>query len=205
MSEPIPMLERRVAVWVGRIFHPYWFPIPTLLLLLHDYPLGERLGWILLILGILLMPVMAAALILKRQGHLAYQRQPRTPLYMVGGLSLIVCSVVLLALQAPAILLTCLLTLVVWLPIQAAVNHWLTKISAHAAVASGCFFGLLVTGALSSPLLLAIGISVVVLTVWARLDAHYHTPVQIALGLVVGAVPVLIVFPLRATLFVAMS
>ena len=63
------------------------------------------------------------------------------------------------------------------------------------AVVSGCFTGLLVLGKLDSTALIATGLAIIALTIWARIVTKNHTPLQVTLGLVVGAGSVLVVFP----------
>jgi membrane-associated phospholipid phosphatase len=89
-------------------------------------------------------------------------------------------------------------TLAVWLPLQLAINHRITKISAHTGVASGCFTALVLFGKLGNALIVT-GILLIVLIAWARLMTKNHTLLQVILGCVVGAGSVLLVFPFLLT------
>lgn len=197
-TDPLPMKptqDNRLALWIGRIFHPYWLCIPTLFAVLSDLPPGEALSWALLCLGLLLPVVMAASWLLERRGFAVYRRETRDPLYIAGGIALVVTLIILIGLNAPRVLIACYAALCLWVVIQGLLNRYVTKVSAHAAVASGCFAGLLSLGHLSHPLLLIAAAVIVLITLWARVAARNHTVTQVILGTIVGAVPVLITFP----------
>ena len=196
MNDPVPNQEQRFAVVIGRMLHPYWMPIPTILVILSDVPLNEALKWSIVVLAITLLPGMIAATLFQSQGHALYKRKIRGPLYLVGWVSVLACLIVVLQFDAPRVLVACMATLAVWLPVQWAVNHWVTKVSAHAAVATGCFVALVLLGKLANPLIGLILLAVVVLTLWARVVTRNHTVPQVLLGVLVGALPVLAIFPL---------
>lgn len=196
MSDPVPNQEQRFAVVIGRILHPYWMPIPTVLVILGDFPPAEALRWSAIVLAITLLPGMIAASFFQNRGYALYKRKIRGPLYLVGWASVLVCLIVVLQFGAPQVLVACMATLVVWLPIQWAVNHWVTKVSAHAAVATGCFVALVLLGKVANPVLGLMLLIIVIITLWARIVTRNHTIPQVLLGVLVGALPVLIVFPL---------
>lgn len=196
MSDQVPNQEKRFAVAIGRILHPYWMPIPTVLVILSNLPLAEALKWSGVVLAITLLPGMIAAWLFQRRGHALYKRKIRGPLYLVGWISVLVCLAVVLQFRAPQALVACIATLAVWLPMQWGVNHWVTKVSAHAAVATGCFVALVLLGRVTNPILGLILLVTVVITLWARVVTRNHTIAQVLLGVLVGALPVLIVFPL---------
>ncbi|MFN8448020.1 MAG: hypothetical protein U0521_05390 [Anaerolineae bacterium] len=196
MSDPIPNQEYRFAVVVGRILHPYWMPIPTILAILSDLPLNESLKWSAVVLAITLLPGMIAAAFFQNQGHALYKRKIRGPLYLVGWVSVLACLFVVLQFDAPRVLVACVATLAVWLPVQWMVNHWITKVSAHAAVATGCLVALVLLGKVANPVLGLILLVAVIITLWARVVTKNHTIPQVLLGVLIGALPVLIVFPL---------
>ena len=196
MSDLVPNQEQRFAVVVGRILHPYWMPIPTILAILSDLPLDEALKWSIVVLAITLLPGMIAATLFHNQGHALYKRKIRGPLYLVGWVSVLACLVVVLQFDAPRVLVACVATLAVWLPVQWAVNNWVTKVSAHAAVATGCLVALAFLGKVANPVLGVILLVAVIITLWARVVTRNHTIPQVLLGVLIGAMPVLIVFPL---------
>ncbi|MCA0453828.1 MAG: hypothetical protein LCI00_07640 [Chloroflexi bacterium] len=196
MNDMRPTYQNRIATAISLIFHPAVVGVPTLLAILNEMSFAEILGWAVLILGILLIPNVILQLILQRQGRFIYQRDTRKPLYIVGWLSVLICLVILIILNAPRVLVACLIALLVWIPAQLIINQVLTKISIHTAVISGCLTGLLVLGKLDTPLLKVLSVIILILTAWARMETKNHTLPQVALGALVGSLPVLIVFPL---------
>lgn len=106
------------------------------------------------------------------------------------------CLGALIALQAPRILIAGLTVLIIWLPAQILVNRYVTKVSAHAAVLAGCMTGLLLIGKLNHPIVLALVLLVTIITMWSRVVTKNHTAAQVVMGFLLGALPVLIVFPL---------
>lgn len=196
MTEVVPDHRNRIAHWVGRIFHPYLLGLPTLIVILKDLSVGEIILWSSLILSVLLIPGLTLAAYLRRQQRFVYQRRTRNPLYLTGWLSSLLCLLILVALDAPRVLIACLLALVIWVPAQWLINHYFTKISTHTAVAAGCATGLWMLGELPTLLVQILVIALVLVTVWARVVTKNHTPAQVILGLLVGSLPVLLVFPL---------
>jgi hypothetical protein len=196
VNEPTPIRDNGPAHWVGRILHPFWLPLPTALVLLRDRPIPEALGWLALTIGLVMLPSAGAVLLFERRGRPVHERQNRRPLYLIGLLCVLVCLMVLLVLDAPAVLIACLAALLVWAVVQAAINAFVTKVSGHTAVAAGCIAALLVTGSVTSPIVIALLFALLVLVGWARLNTRDHTPAQVVLGAIVGALPALVVFPL---------
>lgn len=196
MSDVIPQEENRFAVLVGRILHPYLLPLPTTLAVLADLPLLQAVAWTLLVIGMVVLPGVAFAAVLKRRGRYLYQRRTRQPLYLVGWICVLLCLGVVVGLNAPRPLMASIAALAVWIPLQGAINTWVTKISGHAAVAAGCYTGLLLLGRLETPVIQALLLGLVMLTLWARVVTRHHTIRQVILGVLVGALPVLVVFPL---------
>jgi hypothetical protein len=192
----IPDNRNRIAYWLGRIFHPYFVCIPTLLAVLNGLGWQDALAWSALVLLLVLGPGIVFISYLRRQEKWIYQRQTRGPVYIVVWLSVLFCVAVLLLLDAPRVLAACIATLAVWLPLQLLFNTYVTKISTHAAVLAGCATGLWWLGKLQSPLLQVAIIAIMLLTLWSRLTTKNHTLFQFALGLLVGGGSVLIAFPL---------
>jgi hypothetical protein len=196
MNDPVPDHRNRFAVIVGRVLHPYFLPIPVVLAILDGLPVGEAVEWTLVVISIILLPGMTYATYLQRQGRALYKRQTRNSLYLVGWSSILVCLGVTLYFHAPLVLIAAVSTLAVWVPLQWAINRWITKISAHAAVAAGCYTALLILGKLETlPLQIAL-FALVIITLWARVITRNHTIPQVILGVLVGVLPVLLVFPL---------
>ncbi|MBK8030479.1 MAG: hypothetical protein IPK17_13435 [Chloroflexi bacterium] len=196
MTDVIPQEDNRFAVLIGRVFHPYWLPIPTTLALLNGIPWPEALGWTVIICGIVVLPGALYAAFLEKRGRYRYQRQTRHRLYLVGWFSVLSAFVVVLAFGGPHTLIASMGALVVWVPLQGLLNAWVTKVSGHAAVAAGCYTGLLLLGRLDT-LTLQLGLlALVLLTLWARVVTKHHTVQQVVLGSLAGILPVVLVFPL---------
>lgn len=195
MTDIIPDRSKRIAYMVGLIFHPAVIAVATLVLVLQALPIQEIGIWTAVISSIILIPVFIAIAYLRKQNRHTYQRGTRRPLYIVAWISVAICFILIQVFEGPVELAICMATLAVWLPFQLLVNHAITKISAHMAVASGCFTALLLFGKLST-ILTAIGIFIIILIAWARLRTKNHTVLQVVLGTLVGAGSVLLVFPL---------
>lgn len=196
MNDPTPDYRNRFAFWIGRLFHPYLICIPTLAAVLSDLPLHQALGWLILVVIILVTPLVLIGALLQRRARYLYQRRTRTPVYLAFWVSLLVCLLLLVILEAPLTLTACIVALLIWLPLQLVINTWVTKVSTHAAVIVGCLTGLLLLGKLDHVLLLIGAVAAVALTLWARMVTRHHTWQQVALGSLTGALPVLIVFPI---------
>ncbi len=196
MNDPTPVHDNRFAVIVGRVLHPFLLPIPTLLIILSGLPIGELVGWFVLVIGMILIPGIVATALMERYINPVYKRRTRGPLYLVGWISVLACLAVVLRLNAPTALVASVATLAVWVPLQWAINTWVTKISAHAAVATGCFSTLVILGKAGTPVVEVALLILVILTVWARVVTRHHTITQVILGVLVGVLPVFVVFPL---------
>ncbi len=196
MTEMIPDNRNRFAYAVSVIFHPLTIGVLTMLAVVREMPLNVALMWGGLLLAILFGPLIVLVKVLEGRGEYVFQREVRRPLYLVGGASLLVCLALTLMFDAPDVLVACMLALAVWVPLQFAINSLFTKISIHTAVISGCFTALVVLGVLNSPPLIGFAVGAVLLTAWSRIVTRNHTVAQVALGILVGALPVLIVFPL---------
>lgn len=198
MSVPdvTPDTSNRVAYWLGRIFHPYLICIPTLIAVLSEMQAGDILKWTSVIVAILVVPNGILLYFLSRQGKFAYQRKTRTPIYLLGWISLFIAMATFALFDGPRVLFVCLVTLLVWVPVQLFINTTFTKISTHTAVVAGCGMGLFLLGKLNHPLLLGLVIAIALLTAWARVTTKNHTLTQVVLGLLVGGGTVLLIFPL---------
>ena len=195
MTDLIPDESHPLARWVNRLFHPFVVALPTSVVLLQDVPWDHALGWMAVLFGMLLPPLILTTLWLKRRNRFAYQRHARAPIYGVFILSVLVCLGVLVALDAPRILIACLVALLIWTPGQLLMNTFITKISIHTAVLAGCLSAVWVSGKLDHPSLLLGATTALGLTVWARIVTKHHTLPQVMLGVLVGMLPVLLVFP----------
>ena len=195
-SDPTPRHDNRIAYWLGRIFHPYLICIPTLLAVLSDLTGREAVQWSLLVLAFVLVPGMVMIRVLQRQDRWVYQRQTRGPIYLVGWVSVLICTGLLVLLNAPDVLIACTATLAVWIPVQALINQFVTKISTHMGVIGGCGTALWWLGHVDTTALQIALIGIALLTMWSRIQTQNHTLLQAVMGVLVGGGAVLAVFPL---------
>jgi len=190
----IPDTSKRLAYWLGIILHPYVVCIPTLFIVLDDLSFIEVIIWTAIVVGTLVIPGAFVSVYFRYQGKYVYQRKTRTPLYIIGWMSLLAGFLLVQLLNGPRVLLICLVALMVWIPIQLIINSRYTKISTHLAVITGCSTGLFMLDKLPHPIY-GIGLLIMIaLTGWARYQTKNHTLEQIILGILVGGGSVVVVF-----------
>ncbi|WP_328462288.1 phosphoesterase PA-phosphatase [Actinoplanes sp. NBC_00393] len=121
--------------------------------------------------------------------HIPERADRRIPL-IFGTASLVAGLVLLIVLGAPREVLALLAAGGVGLAVFALVTHW-WKMSIHAGVASGTVAALT---AVYGPVAL-LGVPLVILGGWARVRLTAHTPAQVVVGALAGAVIAGTVFP----------
>jgi membrane-associated phospholipid phosphatase len=121
--------------------------------------------------------------------HIPERAARRIPL-LFGTASLIAGLLLLLALGAPREVLALLTAGGVGLATFALVTHW-WKMSIHAGVASGTVTALTVVYGE----IMLLGVPLVLLGCWARVRLTAHTPAQVVVGAMVGALIAGTVFP----------
>lgn len=191
-----PDHSNRIASLLGHIFHPYLISILTVIIILSNLSVSEALRWSVLVAFLVLVPGILLIRYLRRQDRQIYQRKTRTPVYLVVWASVLICVGVLHILDAPTVLIACISTLAIWLPVQLLVNTFVTKISTHVAVIAGCSTALWYLDKLDSPAFALFVLCAVLLTMWSRITTKNHTYLQVTLGLLVGGGSVLVAFPL---------
>ena len=198
VTDPVPHNGNRLGYWLGMIFHPFTVFIPALVVVLKDTEPLVAVGWVVFMAVIILVPALTLIRLARRKGRYTYQRGMRHPLYIVFWASMVLCVGLAVVLEAPGRLVFSLLALVVWVPLQAAINARLTKISAHTAVVTGIFTALFLMGDLDSPLLMIGAVGIVCATAWARVVTGHHTVGQVSLGIVVSTAAVAAAYALMA-------
>jgi hypothetical protein len=196
VTDLVPDNRNRIAYAISIVFHPFVIALPTLLAVLREMPVELALSWTALILLVLVVPLAASLIFLRQRGKYAYQRRTRLPIYLVGWTSILLCLALTVALQAPKVLVACMAALALWIPLQFAINTWITKISIHSAVITGCVIALWLLGAFPSLIFQLLAVIAIAMTAWARMVTRNHTVEQVLLGIVTGGVPVLLVFPI---------
>lgn len=196
VTDPVPHNGNRLGYWLGIIFHPFSVFIPALVVVLKGTEPLVAVGWVVFMAGIILVPALTLIHLARRKGRYTYQRGMRHPLYLVFWAGMVLCVGLAEWLDAPERLIFSLLALVVWVPLQAAINARLTKISAHTAVVTGIFTALFLMGDLDSPLLMIGAVGIVCATAWARVVTGHHTLWQVSLGMIVSFISVVTAFGL---------
>jgi hypothetical protein len=191
-----PNRDNLLAVWISRVLHPFVVALLTLALLLRGNPLNESVFWLAVIALCLILPLSVALWFMKRRGRNAFERTSRAPLYLVAEISLGVCLLLCVAFNAPIILIACVTTLLVWIPLQWLINSRVTKISIHTAVLSGCLTALLITGQTASVIGVALSVVALALLTWSRITTANHTLPQTLLGIGLATIVVVVVFPI---------
>lgn len=176
MADPIPVTDNRLAYWVGLVFHPAVICVPTLFLVLNDYPPLEMVTWTGLTAAIVTFPGLITILLMEKRQRYIYRRENRLPVYLIIWLSIVTGLAVLHWKNGPTPLFICMATLLVWLPVQLLINSYFTKVSTHVAVAAGCVTGLMILGKLDTLLLQIIAMGIVLLLIWARIKTQNPQP-----------------------------
>jgi hypothetical protein len=185
-TDPVPHNRNRLGYAISLVFHPFVVFIPTLAVVLKHTSLTQAAAWMSFLAVVILIPALLLIRRARQRERYTYQREMRHALYLTFWVSMLVCLGLGLALDAPRRLMFSLLCLVIWVPIQSAVNARFTKISVHTAVVAGITTALVAMGELNTvPLVL--GAAVVVLAVgWARMVTGHHTIQQVGLAVLVS-------------------
>ena len=195
MTDIIPDNTNPIANTIGLLFHPFVVAVVTLPLVLYPLPLTEVVTWTLVIAALIIGPVAVSVIFLQKRQKYTYQRRARGGIYLVGWTSVAVSLLSVILLDGPHILRACMAALLVWVPLQAAINARITKVSTHVAVVTGCVTALFMLGILNQPVSWIAAVFVIAATAWARITTRNHTLTQVALGVFTGMLPVLVTFP----------
>ena len=190
MSRPVRQGEtrRRVARLVTEVMSPVILIVAvTLIVAVHSAGLTRGLTLGLVATFFAVGFPYALVLVGVRRGRLTdhhiSRREQRPRMMAVALASVATGLVVLVWLDTPRALFALVAAMVAGLVVALAItSFW--KISIHAAAAAGTVASLAI---LVSPWWLLIA-PLVVLTGWARVEIRDHTPVQVCVGAVVGAV-----------------
>lgn len=190
MSTPASQGEarRRVARVVTEVMSPVILIVAvTLIVAVHSAGLARGLALGLIATFFAVGFPYALVLIGVRRGRLTdhhiSRREQRPAMMAVALASVATGLLVLVRLDAPRALFALVVAMVAGLVVALAItSFW--KISIHAAAAAGSVASLAI---LVSPWWVLVA-PLVVLTGWARVEIRDHTPVQVCVGAVVGAV-----------------
>ncbi len=191
MTDPIPDNSHRLAYLLGIILHPFFVFIPTTLIAIG----WENVHWVVVILVVFVAPIGLTIGLLYRHGRFAYQRDSRTPIYVVGIISLFIVIGLAFAFDAPLPLISAFFTVIVWSAIQLLVNRYITKASIHVSVATICLTGLVLLGHIDTLLEFILSGLIIIAVGWARMTTKNHTREQVIVGFLTGLASTLIVAP----------
>lgn len=189
-DSPKPDYSNRLAYALSMIFHPYIVFIPPAVIALG----GEGLIWAIVTGVVVVIPIAITVLIQKRSGRYVFQREARTPLFIVGFVAVMVCFTLMTALNAPEVIRTGLFVVILWTPLQFLINAYVTKASIHASLVAIAFTGLWSLGYLNHPIVFVLSVLLVLAVVWARKVSRNHTTNQLILGLLTGTLATLTAF-----------
>lgn len=189
-ESPQPDNSNRLAVALSMIFHPYIVFIPPAVIALGV----DGLLWGLFVGAIVVIPIAITVLIQKRSNRFVFQREARTPLFIVGWFAVWVCFLLETLLDAPPTIRIGSLVIILWTPLQFLINTYVTKASIHASLVAIAFTGLWALGHLSNPLVFLLSLLIVIAVGWARKTTRNHTTNQVILGNLTGTLATLLAF-----------
>ena len=179
---------RRLAETLSGWIDPRYLVGPVVLVaaLLGAASWIRAVGWTLLVLAIVVLPVLAFIALQTRRGVYADNEVParcqRTQAYWVGNGCVLVCLLVLIGLRAPRSLVALVLSMFTSSTTGTALNM-LWKVSVHTGAVAGAAVSMLaLLGPPALPALL-----LVPLVGWMRVALGRHTVAQVIAGGLVGA------------------
>jgi hypothetical protein len=189
-KSPQPDNSNRLAYALSMIFHPYIVFIPPSVIALGS----EGLIWGIFVGVIVVIPIAITVLIQKRSNRYVFQREARTPLFIVGWLAVWVCLWLTVILDAPDVIRVGALVIIIWTPMQFLINTFVTKASIHASLVAIAFTGLWRLGILWHPFVFLGSVLIVISVGWARKTTRNHTTNQVILGNLTGTLATLLAF-----------
>ena len=194
-SERQTETRNRLADLISNILSPFSMSL-VLILLLSFTATSSRLDalkWALISLTLSLLPVLLVILYLVRNGKLEDVfiniREQRTRIYLLAGSCAIVSYVILHYLGAPPALVAAFIAGLATVVIFITINFW-WKVSIHTAfVASAVTLLVMLYGGKA-----AVTVVLVPLMAWARVELKHHSLAQAAVGALLAAVIVVVVF-----------
>ncbi len=189
-----PLSEARgittLAVWVSRVFHP--FVISTLVLFLTQVlsavTIPEALGWTVLTVAVLILPILLFVLLRVRSGCYAdidvSVREDRVLLYGLAGACSVLLIILLAVFDAPRIVQATLRAALFAFGVAAVLNRFVGKISLHMLAMGGC---MAVLSFVSLPTGITLGLFSLPLG-WSRLYLTRHTFMEVLVGWLVGVI-----------------
>ncbi len=139
------------------------------------------------------LPVLIVVVYLVRNGKLdavfTIVRGQRTKIYLLAGLCALVNCIILVYLRAPSILVAAFIAALSAIVIFMCINLW-WKISLHTALVAASVTVLVMLYGWTA----ATTVALVPLTAWARIELQHHSLAQAAIGALLAALIVVVVF-----------
>lgn len=182
-------LRRRLAFLVTELLNPPWVGMAILGVIAQQSTSGvvDFLKWWGLTAFFVIMLPFAFLLRGVRRGRFSdrfvTRASERMPLFFVAGISLLVCLAFLLIFEAPRPVIAVTMAVIAGLLVGMALTlRW--KLSFHSgSVAGGVTVLTIAFGPWALPLVVLVPV-----VGWARVKIEHHTPAQVILGGVIGAI-----------------
>ena len=187
--------KKRAARLISNIFNP--FLISLVVIILHSFTSASSvlasIKWLLISISLSILPVFVIVVYLVRnhkiEGIFIRARKQRDRIYLLASVCTAVNCSVLYCLGAPRVLVASFVAGLSAIVIFMCVNLW-WKISVHTAFVTASITVLIILygalGLLSAVLL--------PLMAWSRIELERHSPAQVAVGALLAALIVLVVF-----------
>ena len=195
-------MRQKLARIATNVLNPFLLSLLILVLLAMESTSSpdEAVKWSLIGLALSVFPVFVVVIYLvskkKLDGIFINPRQQRHRIYLLAILCAVIGYMVLIALDAPHLLITAFVTGLVAVIIFMAINlFW--KISLHTAFITGSVTVLIIVyGGIAAWTVL-----LVPLVAWARIEMKLHTPAQVFFGALLATAIVTITFGVRGYLW----
>ena len=195
------MIRLQIAELASKVLNPFWVCM-VILLFVAFWSTGSVSGmlkWFSLSLGIIIVPVYGVLMYLVRTRGIGKRivdiREQRTAIYITASISALVGCAVLFLLGAPRLYMASLIAGATNVFVFMLVNfRW--KISVHAAFTAASIAVLIILCGAAG----AFSVVLLPLVAWARIVLKHHSVAQVAAGMVLSPVIVLVVFSLFGVL-----
>jgi len=187
--------RKRVAKLTSNILNPFLVSVVMIILLSFDSTSGiyGALKWSLLLIALGVLPAFIFVVYLvsrhKLEGIFVIARRQRNKIYLLVSACLVVSCVVLYYLGTPLVLMATFVAGLSAIIVFMCINL-LWKISVHTGfVAASVTVLILVYGSIG-----AVTAILLPLVIWSRIKLEHHSPAQVAIGALLAAVIVIMVF-----------
>ena len=188
-------MRRRIANLTSKILSPFLVSLVIILLLSFEstYSALDALKWSLLLIAISIVPVYSVIIYLARNHGLGSRfidiRKQRTKIYLVASVCALGGCFILLYLEAPLILVAIFVAGLSAIVIFMFINLW-WKISLHTAfIAASVAVLVILYGSIAT-----VTVMLLPLVAWARVEQEHHSITQVAIGALLAALIVVVVF-----------